>query len=326
MPRPQRIEYENAFYHVMNRGRGRQAIFHDERYYQAFLRTLEEARQRFTCIIHAYCLMGNHYHLLVETPLANLGRVMRHINGVYTQRHNRIRKTDGSLFRGRYKAILVDRDAYLLQLTRYIHRNPIEIKRPLVSELVQYPWSSYPAYINKANPPGWLERETTYTLLGSKQRYKGYASYVSQGTDEETAQIYTKGNLASVMGDKDFKSWVYDELLPELEVKEKGRILYPNISIKDIATIIAKSYGTTEKEIRKVIRGPQKGKEARKLAMYFSQEIAGARLSEIADYFNLTHTGSVSFITHQIRKKKGEDAGMSRKIEKLTRDIMKKVT
>ena len=92
MPRPERIEYENAFYHAMNRGRGRQNVFHDEPYYQAFLDTLAEVHQRFNCVFHAYCLMGNHYHLLIETPDANLGRIMRHINGVYTQRYNRLKK------------------------------------------------------------------------------------------------------------------------------------------------------------------------------------------------------------------------------------------
>ncbi len=96
----------------MNRGRGRQIIFHDENYCKAFLKTLLAASERFDAVIHAYCLMGNHYHLLIETPLANLDRIMRHINGLYTQRYNRLRKTDGPLFRGRYKAILVDADAY----------------------------------------------------------------------------------------------------------------------------------------------------------------------------------------------------------------------
>ena len=138
MPRPPRIEYENAFYHVMNRGRAREAIFHDKVYYDAFLKTLKEAVKRFDCVIHAYCLMGNHYHLLIQTPKANLSRVMRHINGVYTQRHNRLRLTDGPLFRGRFKAILVDIDSYLLHLSRYIHRNPIDMKSPLVENLVMY--------------------------------------------------------------------------------------------------------------------------------------------------------------------------------------------
>ncbi|HHJ18393.1 MAG TPA: hypothetical protein ENJ84_00960, partial [Gammaproteobacteria bacterium] len=95
MPRTDRLEYKGAFYHVMNRGRGRQRIFDTDDYYQAFLETVVEAHHRFNLQIHAYCLMGNHYHLLVETPDANLSRSMRHINGVYTQRYNRLRKTDG---------------------------------------------------------------------------------------------------------------------------------------------------------------------------------------------------------------------------------------
>ncbi|MCU7815442.1 MAG: transposase [Candidatus Thiodiazotropha sp. (ex Rostrolucina anterorostrata)] len=151
MSRPLRVEYENAFYHVMNRGRGRQQVFREAAYYEAFLDCLKEA--------HAYCLMGNHYHLLISTPRGNLSRVMRHVNGVYTQRHNRLRRTDGPLFRGRYKAILVDASSYLLQLSRYIHRNPIEIHKSLVQQLDDYPWSSYPAYVGKAKPPDWLSRE-----------------------------------------------------------------------------------------------------------------------------------------------------------------------
>ena len=174
MPRPTRIQYENAFYHVMNRGRGRMTIYPNENYYQAFLETLEEAWSRFDAVIHAYCLMGNHYHLLIETPRANLDRIMRHINGVYTQRYNRLKHTDGPLFRGRYKAILVDRDGYLLSLSRYIHRNPIETKSKLVNTLSDWRWSSYPAYINQTVAPAWLHRETTYRMLGQRQRYNGY--------------------------------------------------------------------------------------------------------------------------------------------------------
>ncbi|OED44050.1 hypothetical protein AB833_02465 [Chromatiales bacterium (ex Bugula neritina AB1)] len=111
----------------MNRGRGRQTIFHDPEYCSAFLQTLKEVHKRFDAQIRAYCLMGNHYHFLVGTPRANLDRIMRHIIGIYTQRYNRLKGTDGPLFRGRYKSILVDEDAYLLQVGRYIHRNPAEV-------------------------------------------------------------------------------------------------------------------------------------------------------------------------------------------------------
>jgi putative transposase len=99
MPRPLRIGYENAFYHVISRGRERQNIFHGEAYFRAFLDTLAEAHQRLGCVVHSYCLMSNHYHLLIETPNANLSRVMRHINVVYTQRYNRLKRIDGTLQR-----------------------------------------------------------------------------------------------------------------------------------------------------------------------------------------------------------------------------------
>ena len=103
MSRPLRIEYEDAYYHVMNRGRSRQKIYPETACYEDFLKCLDEAHARFGIEIHAYCLMGNHYHLLIKTPRGNLSRAMRHIDGVYTQRHNRRKKVDGALFRGRYK-------------------------------------------------------------------------------------------------------------------------------------------------------------------------------------------------------------------------------
>jgi REP element-mobilizing transposase RayT len=121
MARPLRILYENAWYHVMNRGASRIKTFYNDDNYKLFLDLLSDTYQRFNLETHAYCLMPNHYHLLVRTPLANLSRCMRHIDGLYTQKFNRIGKRDGALFRGRYKAILIDADSYLLQLSRYIH-------------------------------------------------------------------------------------------------------------------------------------------------------------------------------------------------------------
>ena len=325
MPRPVRIEYENAFYHVMNRGRARQTIFRGDRYYQAFLGTLAEVHQRFQCIIHAYCLMGNHYHLLLETPKANLSRIMRHINGVYTQRYNRLKKSDGPLFRGRYKAILVDKDAYLLQLSRYIHRNPIDTKQPLVRELVEYPWSSYPAYIAKVATPTWLYRELSYQMLGCKHHYKGYADYVTKGVDEDTARYYQRGNMAAIIGDKDFKAWVYEQLLPDLEMEKKSRVIEPDITMPTIVNSVAKAWNTTPEVLTTVVKGPQKGNEARKVAMYLCQELAAVKLKDIAQYFNLGHIGSVSYITHQIRKKKREDKILFNQISEVIKSIMKQV-
>jgi REP element-mobilizing transposase RayT len=326
MPRPQRIEYENAFYHVMNRGRERHTIFHGDEYYQCFLDTIAQAQQRFKCIVHAYCLMGNHYHLLIETPNANLSRIMRHINGVYTQRYNRLKLIDGPLFRGRYKAILIDHEAYLLQLSRYIHRNPIETKVPLVEQLEDYPWSSYPAYVGKVKPINFLKRDTVYKMLGHKQHYEGYREFVMQGIDEQTETFHRKGNMSAVFGDEGFKKWVYEELLPELTAEGKSRVIQPNLTIQQVTEAVAAYYKTSTKELLKVSKGPQTENEARKIAMYLCQELAAAKLCEIAEYFNLNHTGSVSFITHQIRHKKTENEPTNITIEGLIKSLVNQVS
>jgi putative transposase len=128
-------------------------IFHGDIYYEKFLQCVEQAYQRFGIEVHAYCLMGNHYQLLIKTPKGNLGRAMRHINGVYTQKYNFLKKTDGPLFRGRYKATLIEASSYLLEVSCYIHRNPVDLKIPLVASLIDYRWSSYLAYLNKSETP-----------------------------------------------------------------------------------------------------------------------------------------------------------------------------
>ena len=152
MSRPLRIHYPDAWYHVMNRGRRAEAIFGGKKDYIAFIELLKVTGELWNLRISAYCLLKNHYHLLVQTPDANLSRCMRHINGVYTQRFNKAHHIDGQLFRGRYKSILIDADSYLLELIRYIHRNPIEAG--LVKQLGKYSWSSHQGYFVRCEKVG----------------------------------------------------------------------------------------------------------------------------------------------------------------------------
>lgn len=154
MARPLRILFKNAYYHVMNRGAARCPTFSRPEHGNLFLALLEDSVARFGLEVLCYCLMSNHYHLLVKTPHANLDRVMRHIDGVYTQRFNRLGNRDGPLFRGRYKAIVIDSENYLISASRYIHRNPIEAG--LCKALKQYKWSSYKAYLGEVPKPKWL--------------------------------------------------------------------------------------------------------------------------------------------------------------------------
>ena len=304
MPRAERIEYEDAYYHVMNRGRQRQQIFHDADYYLAFLTGLEEAHNRFGLEVHAYCLLGNHYHLLVKTPRANLSRCMRHINGLYTQRHNRLKRTDGPLFRGRYKAILIESDAYLAQLTRYIHRNPIDMKKPLVKQLEAYTWSSYPAYVNKAASPAWLYREETYALLGKKQRYSGYRAFVELGVEAELQQFYEQPRQALLLGSNAFKTRVYAEEENHELVK---RIKKRETALPQVKEIIQEVILLTGEKEAAIYQGKRGGEEqvARWMAMSLCQSVGRYSLKEIAQEFGIRH---ISGVTHQIRKLKQASA------------------
>ncbi|MFV1985190.1 MAG: transposase [Thiohalomonadales bacterium] len=327
MPRPPRIEYENAYYHVMNRGKGRQRIFHSDAYYHAFLSCLAEASERFDVIVHGYCLMSNHYHLLLQTRHANLGRVMRHINGVYTQRYNRLKHTDGPLFRGRYKAIVIEKDSYLLQLSRYIHRNPIELKQPLVKKLEQYRWSSYPAYINKDKTPHWLHRDTLYEMLGQRQKYQGYEIYVMQGNDTDIKKFYSRTNIPGAMGQSSFIEWLQDEIIPEVDDKTLvNTVLQHKLTIKEIIQYVALYYKLETKQLTTVVKGPGKGLLARKIAMYLCQQLGGYQLTDIMESFELSNRGSVSFITSQIRRNCGENRKLEKEINDIKSYIIKNAT
>jgi len=143
MARPLRIGFEGALYHVTSRGDARRDIFLDDADRVAFLEILDDVVSRFGWLCHAYCLMGNHYYLLIETPAANLSRGMRHLNGVYTQRFNRNHERVWHVMQGRYKSILVEKESYLLELARYVVLNPVRAR--MVRSARDWKWSSYRA-------------------------------------------------------------------------------------------------------------------------------------------------------------------------------------
>lgn len=301
MPRPLRLEYEGAFHHVMNRGRNHQPIFHDADYFEAFLTTLKEACERYDAIFHAYCLMTNHYHLLIETPKANLSQIMQHINGKYTQWHNRKKGKDGTLFRGRYKSVLVDQDSYLLQLSRYIHRNPLEVKKEMVEQLKDYPWSSYPAFINQAKAPSWLSREKTYQMHGHQHRYKGYQRFVEQGIDEDIKRFYTKGNILGVLGSKEFRQERKDEN-ETIDLLTLRAALQDRPPIKEVLKRIADITKETPQDLRTSGKKSRAKSANRAFAMYACKHYSGATYKEIAKYFNLRHVGSVCYPLTRVSK------------------------
>jgi len=184
MTRPLRIEYPGAVYHVTSRGNARQDIFSDEPDRAAFLEILEKAIERFNWLCHTYCLMGNHYHLLIETVDPTLARGMRHLNGVYTQAFNRRHKRSGHLLQGRYKAILVEKDSHLLELARYVVLNPVRAR--MVRSCKDWRWSSYRATAGLESAPSFLTTEWILSQFAGSlaKARKAYRRFVSAGRGE----------------------------------------------------------------------------------------------------------------------------------------------
>lgn len=175
MSRPLRLELAGGVYHVTSRGDGREDIYLSDADRQAWLEVFGQVCKRFNWVCHAWCQMTNHYHILIETPEANLAQGMRQLNGVYTQRFNRAHGRVGHVFQGRYKAILVERDSYLLELARYVVLNPL--RAGMVKRLETWPWSSYLATCGQAPVPEWLQADWILAQFG-RQRASAIGKYV----------------------------------------------------------------------------------------------------------------------------------------------------
>ena len=215
MARPLRLEFPDAIYHVTARGNARSAVFFDYGDRELFLVCLGEVVVRFGWLCHAYCLMDNHYHLLIETPEGNVSLGMRQLNGVYTQRFNRRHGRVGHLFQGRFKAIVVDRDSYLLELCRYVVLNPI--RAAMVKHIEHYPWSSYPATMGLASCPGWLDTGWLLGQFGKRRTVaqRHYADFVAKGVGLSSPWSAVTGQ--ALLGSEAF----VEKLRPLLEQKDE---------------------------------------------------------------------------------------------------------
>jgi len=217
MARPLRLEFPDAIYHVTARGNAQSAVFHDDEDRELFLVCLGEVVVRFGWLCHAYCLMDNHYHLLIETPDGNLSLGMRQLNGVYTQRFNRRHGRVGHLFQGRFKAIVVDRDSYLLELCRYVVLNPI--RAAMVKHIEQYPWSSYPATMGLAACPDWISTDWLLGQFGKRRAIaqRRYADFVAEGVGLSSPWSAVRGQ--ALLGSEVF----VEKMRPLLEQKDELR-------------------------------------------------------------------------------------------------------
>lgn len=317
MARPLRIEFPGAWYHVANRGTGRRPVFLSDDDREAFLELLGELGERFGVEVHAFGLADNQYHLLVHTPNGGLGRGMRHLDGVYTQRFNRRHHNDGPLFRGRYKAIVVDPDHKLTPVSRYIHLIPSTLG--VAGELKSYPWSSLPAYARGAAGPDWLRTKTILSCFGRKQRRKQYRAFMKEGIDDETRTFYGAKHTSAILGDADFNKKVHKHLGTFQNDREHAALewLRERPSIKRIVKTTAESFGVRPESIYASRRGRGSRNIPRLVAMSLCRSPGGHSLLDIASAFGIGHYASVSVAANRLKGLVKADAALAEDVERI---------
>ncbi len=310
MARPLRITFHGAFYHVTSRGNEHKPVFKDEQDREKFLEYLESATERYDAIIHAFCLMDNHYHILLETPSGNLPQIMRHINGAYTTYFNVKRDRSGHLFQGRYKAILVEKNEYAKELSRYIHLNPVRAK--MVGTPGEYDWSSYKYYIGKKKTPEWLQTDFILKFFGrkaveSRRRYKKFVSLLD-GQQYESPLKEAVGSL--LLGSQSFIDYIKDNYISGLKsnrdfpcIKE----LSPQIPMQDVCNIVGRLDGG-------------KSRLSRNVEIYLCRELTGEKLKNIGSHFGISDS-AVSQVCKRLDKKLEVD----RRLEIHVNNIKKRI-
>lgn len=311
MGRPLRIQYPGAFYHITSRGNEKRDIFRSNGDRGKFLSYLQSAHERYGAIIHVYCLMNNHYHLLLETPRGNLSQILHHINGAYTIYFNIKRRRSGHLFQGRYKAILLEKDAYCQELSRYIHLNPA--RAGLLNTLSAYPWSSYPSYIGSRKGPEWLTSDFILRYFGRDEpsARENYRQFVEGALDKENRNPLKDVFASTILGTPEFISWVREKMIeveePDIRNVPALRRLVPRASLEEI-----------ERTVNSVIGEGNPLYE--RFCLYVSQHHVGYALKEIGSHYGMSGS-AVSQSNRRLKQSIIEDPGLRKILAKIVEKI-----
>ena len=324
MSRPLRFEFPGAWHHVINRGRRREKIFQDAQDYRAFIDLLKSTSEMFRLEVAACCLMSNHYHLLLQTPEANLARAMRHLGGVYTQWFNRRHGLDGQLFRGRYKAILVGEDEYLLGLVRYIHHNPL--KAGMVTSLDDYSWSSHYGYLGRGKPWEWLSTGHVLSEF-SEDPVKARAEYrrfMAEDVDEQIERVFSLKKLPAILGSQKFVQSIKDRFFTSKLSAEvpQSRALAP-VSMESIVCAVCSACDVPVESLASLARGVTN--EARDIAIYLARSLRGDSLNDIGAYFGIEKDSTVGSAAARVKARIESNAGFDGRVEAVKKEIMSRV-
>ncbi len=313
MARPLRIEYKGAFYHVTSRGNERKRIFYAKTDYDQFKDYLHQAKEKYGCRFHCYAFMPNHYHLIVETPDANLSKVMQFINGSYTNFLNRKRKRVGHLFQGRYKAILIDVDTYLLELSRYIHLNPV--RAGIVDRPEAYGYSSYGSYVSGKDEE-LVSRELIWAMVSRNRRLARdqYRSFVERGIGQEMGNPLDKVYGGCILGAESFIRQTLERLKGEVLTREEishRRALRGRYGPQEILELVCEHFGM---ELEELIRN--KG-ERRGLLVHLLKRKTAMTNREIGELVGGLTYSAVSKVEARFLEKSSKDKALGKAVKEL---------
>ena len=308
MGRPLRIEYPGAHYHVTSRGNERKDVFKSQKDREQFLSYLESAVSRYEAVIHAYCLMSNHYHLLLETPSGNLSKIMQHINGAYTSYFNVKRKRSGHLFQGRYKAIVIEADEYAQELSRYMHLNPVRAK--MVAKPEEYRWSSYLDYIGARKRPEWLDISLILNYFGKGEEcFVKYRIFVEALLDSEYDSPFNGVVASTILGSESF---VCDLAEKHVDGKQGDR------ELPAARKLTAKpSLQAILEAVKDISASSRIEKNA---SIFLCHKYSGAGLKEIGEMFG-TKESAVSQASRRFMRVMECDKELKKQIEKVRKGL-----
>jgi putative transposase len=308
MARPLRIEYPGAFYHVTSRGNDQKDIFKSRKDREKFLSYLRSSVERYGALIHVYCLMTNHYHLLMETPRGNLSEIMQHINGAYTTYFNVKRKRYGHLFQGRYKAILVEADEYAVELSRYIHLNPV--RAGMVCEPLEHEWSSYRSYLGKGTGTEWLKTDFIFNYFDREriQASRKYTQFVEELLNKKYESPLKEAIASTVLG------------TPEFVAEISERHVAGRQADRSVPAVKELSGQPSLDEIIKTVNDALVGQEklAKKISIYFCHCYSGAKLKEIGEKFGIGDA-AITQASKRLRQQAEKDLGVRQAIQQVGR-------
>ncbi len=312
MARPLRVEFEGALYHLTGRGNARQRIFADAKDCARFVESLAESLRRYEVALHAYVLMGNHYHLIAETRRPNLGRWMHWLTTAYTVYFNRRHHRTGHLFQGRYKSIVVDAEGYLLSLSRYVHLNPVRGKvigrgDPVErrQRLRTWHWSSYRGYSGLATAEPWVSQERVLGEIGGavKERRSRYRRFVEEGLLREIESPWEAVRWQIALGQENFLQRLKDHVEKKAQAHRELpalRQLRRRPEAQRILDCVARVYGCSTKEL---LQPGTRGNEARAVAMVLVWDCCGRSLKEMCELFGGVGYTAVAQMIRRTREK-----------------------